>query len=384
MKLTSLSASSAKVYETCPARWKVEYEDKSPRTGGSAANLGTVCHEALERWVAEGHYQAGYTPDQAIETITRLYDEAWWRLFSDRKRYREGLDLTLKWLDRQDWTGRIVLSTEEKFEFMIPTSIGDVPLRYIWDRCDQLDDDGFEIEVVDYKTVMAAVSPEDLRNDLIQPAVYALAAMLKYPKAKKVRVTFDLLRYDRVGVIFTREECHGTWDYLHGLAERIIADDGTTETLNDECRWCPRKAACVTLARSVELTKDVRAMTPEELAEMRVRVGAAVSALKNLQDDVDTQISTYMKGVGAQEHELENGYTLVEYRTGSRRFMTVEDFVAIFGEKKALEVASIPIKVVDELLEDPMFSPADLSVIRRRIRRTQGSTSVKVKPPRKR
>jgi len=181
MEPKSLSASSSAVFELCPARFKAENLNRSPDIDNDAASLGTACHEVCELWVADGHYLLNLAQSDIERIIGELYEAAYWKVMADRERYDEGLALCMKWVERQDWTGRTVLTTEVKKYFEVPTSIGPIPFNYIMDRMDRMDDG--DIEVVDYKTVMAPVQPDDLKKR-IQPRAYALAAQIEHPDAQ--------------------------------------------------------------------------------------------------------------------------------------------------------------------------------------------------------
>jgi hypothetical protein len=107
----TLSASSALVFEGCEARFLAESIQKIPSVQNSAAALGTVCHAVLEWWVMSNYHRLPNTP---FDVMVKQYDEAYFTLFSDKSRYDEGLEMCRRWYDRQDWTGRQVLSTEKK------------------------------------------------------------------------------------------------------------------------------------------------------------------------------------------------------------------------------------------------------------------------------
>ena len=226
----SLSATSLAAYE-CPARWRVEYMNKPPSLSGEAAALGSACHQVLEAVVIAGYHTNPHPAGPAAMggVIDDLWDIAAKNHMVPEDRYDEGRDLCHRWWDRQTWDGRYVLSTEKKETFPLKTSIGDIPFTFIWDRCDLLrgtPEEPLEIEVIDYKSYARPITSAVLRRR-IQARAYAVAAQMKWKTVKKVWVTFDLLRYDAVGTVFTVEENRDTYRYLKEMAEKIIADDGT-------------------------------------------------------------------------------------------------------------------------------------------------------------
>jgi PD-(D/E)XK nuclease superfamily len=89
MRLRSLSASSAQVYEECPARWAAEMRDRVPQIGGSAANLGTACHGTFDDFVKNNWHLRPM--GEQLQAIVQLYDHWYHVLFSDTERYEEAL-----------------------------------------------------------------------------------------------------------------------------------------------------------------------------------------------------------------------------------------------------------------------------------------------------
>lgn len=371
----SLSATSCDSYETCPARWKANYIDRAAEEGSSAASLGTACHAALEHWIADGHYTADLERDEAMKVIKKLFTDAYRELFADDARFAEGLGMCVKWLDRQDWSGREVLSTEQKLEFPLPTSIGDIPFRYIWDRCDRLDDGS--IEVVDYKTIMRPVQPEDLKHK-IQPRAYALAAQLQYPDAKRIWVTYDMLRYEPVGVVFTVEENRETYRYLRNLAERIIADDAAPERLNANCRWCVRRHACETLQSHASVGGVYGITDPKAAADRRADLIHQKTAIELLVNELDEMVLQYMEESDTLEFRTER--TKVVATTRATRTIDSERAAGIIGPDLLARYGKLNVSAVDEMLKGTELDDTEKSQLRQLIRKQHGKISLKTDP----
>lgn len=379
----SLSPTSAQVYEACPSRWRVEFLEKAPQPPGDAAGMGTVDHAVLQRWVEEGWYQrSGF--DREAE-VARIYEEEYRKVFAHDEKYGEGLELALRWLARQDWTNRVVLCTEKKRSFEVPTSVGPIPFNYIMDRMDLLEgphqaSGHMEIEVVDYKTIGQPLQPEQLKLRL-QARCYALAAQLEYPDADRIWVTFDLLRYEPVGCVFTKQDNRETWRYLVALAERIIADDGTAERLNPDCRYCIRKHECGTLNRHV-LAGGVLGITdPADAADRRAKLDYAKKAIEKMIAELDPVILTYC------ENESVDGFatdeTVVTLTASKRRDVDPVLASRVIGSDLLVEHgAKLPMKAVDELLKKKSSTLTDeqKSRLRRLIRTNYGDLRVETKP----
>ncbi len=379
----SLSASSALVFESCPARWRAEYQERAPQPSGDAASLGTACHGALERWVTEGWYQEFPDGEEAVAggeglmVMDRLFEEEYRRIFSHDDRLDEGRELCSKWLLRQDWEGREVISAEVKQSFDLKTSVGPIPFNYIWDRCDRLKNG--DIEVVDYKTLSAPLQPDHLKRR-IQARAYALAAQIAFPDARRIWVTFDMLRYDPVGVVFDRDENIATWQYLRALAERIITSEGVEEHLNAECRYCVRRHECETLNRHAAAGGHLAIDDPDKAAERRLHLESAKKAIEQMLGELDEVILSYC------EHNELLGFSTgsVKVEITARRTRTVDSaqVARVIGPELVAANAKFGVTALDQLVKakNSPLSDEQKSELRQLVRLQFGEPSVKVKP----
>lgn len=332
MKLKTLSATSADTFAACPARWKAVYEDQADEEASSAAALGTALHLALEWFVAGGHHLGG-DPAKQLDTLT---SELWPLAFrqtpgTQGKDFDAGVEMLTNWLTRQDWENRTVLSTEQKSHFVLPTSEGDIPFNYIWDRCDRLSDGS--IEVVDYKSWVRNANIEDVRNST-QPRCYALAAQLQFPDADEVWVTLDQLRYSEVSVRFTKEQNRETWRWLRQLAEDIIASDGSQEQINSNCRWCIRRHACDALRKHLKVGGPLSITDPDEAALKRRELENVKGAIDSMMRDLDAVILGHAEEVELTEWATDDGVN-VRLSAGTKRSVDAERVARLLGEQTA-------------------------------------------------
>jgi RecB family exonuclease len=369
----TISASAAHVFDLCPARYKAEWVDRIPDLSTSAADLGTVCHAALDVYVSKEYYKH---PDVAV--LKNLFVEAYDLVFSDRGRLREGWDMLQNWFERTDLNdGRKILSTEQKSTFSLPTSAGPIPFTYIFDRCDQRPDGS--IEVIDYKSVSQPIQPEDLKKR-IQPRVYGLAASIAYkhlaPPA--VWVTYDLLRYDTVGAKFTREDNIETWRWLLGLAERILADDGLTEKLNPECRWCVRKAVCKTLIKHATGGGALSIDTLDDAADARASLDYARSAIVAQISDLDEFILVEMEE--RDDTEYKTSKTRLNIRVSGRREIDSERANKVLPPELVAKYCKLPISAIDEILKNGTLDTETKAALKSMIRKKPTKPSVVTSP----
>lgn len=348
----SLSASSILVSEACMARWKAENYDRTPQMVNDPAGVGSSVHFALEHFVKAVYLDktiewtdVQYLNDMYILGYTTTFDST----DHDTDNFRDGATLVANWYHRfREGLPHEVLSCEVKENFMVKTSVGDIPFNFIWDRADYRGDDVYE--VVDYKTLRAFVRPEDLKQK-IQPRAYALAAQIKWPNAKRIWVRFDMLRHDEsVAVAFTREENADTWRYIKRAAERIIAtdEDKVEEKVNDECKWCIRKANCDTLAK-VRTGGSVLGMTLEELVERKFYLDAQTTAIKYAQEELDKAI--VKEAEQREEIEFEVGDYKVDITARKTRKPNSAAIAHLVGPELSRKYGTFTVTNVEKMLK---------------------------------
>lgn len=368
MKLHHLSASSAKMFEACEAQWGAKYDGGGMDIGGEAAGLGSAIHTALEKLVALDEHLGA----DAWDKLLAHYDDAYWQELPTAEKYDEGKKIIGDWLARTDWSGRTVLSTEDRLEFMLETKYGEVPMVYIIDRLDRHDDG--DLEVVDYKSGVWTLSYEQLRSD-VQARTYA-TAIWKSHGAQRVWVTFDYLRSNPVGVRFTAEQCQDHYNYLVRLAERIIESDGTKETVGSGCRFCLRRSECVSLRRYAQNNVALTG-TLGQLIARRAEIDAAQKALTESLKELDGVLMRHFDESGETELVGDQGQ---KARLASRRYRQVDsDGVAQILEPAMLaRYATVSVSAVDELLANEDLDPDTVVKLRALVRTRNSAPSIRV------
>lgn len=373
MKPATGSASAFLVFEGCEARFNATHVLRAHDLSGSAADLGTVCHAALERWVKLGwHF-----PQQPFTKLVELFDEEYAKLFSDDSRKAEGRKIMENWYKRSGdeyWAGRTVVSTEDKRFFTIKTPWDPAfPINYIFDRLDLVNG---EPEVVDYKSVAQPIQPEDLKRR-IQPRLYALATQLEYPETKGIWVTFDLLRYDTVSARFSVEENRATYRYIKALCRRIHESDGTQETLNAECRYCIRKMHCKELRNHGEAGGVLALGDVDKAIDLRARLDWAIGAYMNLRTDLDDFI---MQECEERETlEIKTANTELKVSVSGKREVDIERIAPILGPEIMAKYGSFGIGVLDKILEEEDLTEDQKSRVRQAVHKRMNKPTIKTK-----
>jgi RecB family exonuclease len=374
-----LSASAIEAFEKCPANFNAKMIARAPEIRGAAADRGVVVHAALETFVAEGHYKATGN----LKTLEDICRSEYVEVFSDNSELKACLDLCRRWFSHQDWTGREVLSTESKeffsipYEYMVEGELmkAEMEFTYIWDRCDRLDNGA--IDVIDYKTVTRPITADDMRAR-IQPRLYGLAAQLKYPNAERIWVTYDLLRYEPVGVVFTKDDNRETYRYLQSVCRRVRESDGSEESLNENCRWCVRGATCETLQANISAGGILSVGSVGEAAELRMRLDAQRGGVSALIDNLDSYLLEEMERQDAVD--LQTDTAQIKMTAQGRRKVDAQAVVETVGADIAAHYGNLTVEAVEQMLADEDLTEEQMSQVRQAIKKQFGSARIKVIP----
>jgi len=326
----SLSASALQVAESCMARYHAEYILRAERIPNNAASLGTAVHAALEWYVKAVYLERTKAPSLSyLLELFRLHFSVEFATFdTDSDEYKDGVDMLTRWYGRTNFEDRTVLSCEIKTSYPISTTAGDIPFNYIWDRFDQIGDE--EYEVIDYKTIRLSFSPHELRNKL-QARMYGLMAQILKPNARRIWVTFDLLRHEGpVSIVFTRDDNIATWEYVHDTAERIIATPETDvpEKLNSECRWCVRKVSCSKLQSNIA-GGGVFSIDDDSMIDHRANLEYQRKAIEEALREMDKVILE--RALREDRVEFESDENRIEVGWSSRRAVDPERVLNVVG-----------------------------------------------------
>lgn len=349
----SLSASSLQVFTLCPARWQVEYLNRTPTPENDAAMLGTSVHGACELWVEECYIKHSMEP--TLKLLLDFYQMSFISTFgtadTDTALYKDGVEMLKKWHKRTSFEGFEVLSVEQKKSFDVPYMLDGVkhfvPYNYVMDRMDRLPDGS--IRVVDYKSIRVPITSDQLRKK-VQARSYGLAAQIEYPDAPRIFVEFDMFRHDPAGVVFTREDNANTWRYLKAEAQRIIdtPNEDAPEKLNMECGYCPRKAHCKTLNANIN-GQGIQSLTPDQAVEMKYNLQSKVRGLERLLEEVDDLI--LMEAVNRDELEWDTPFGHVEIKGSRRRQAQTQAIAEIIGPDLMKQYGGLTMGNIDSLLK---------------------------------
>jgi hypothetical protein len=375
------------------ARWKAEYFDRSRGFGGSAAMVGTSCHYALEKFV-EWVYLTKEGKWSDVKQLELFYMRGFMETFGHGDfqcdEYKDGWELVLKWWKRTDLSDAAeIISVENKQNFPVPVIMPgtgekfDIPCTYIMDRMDVLvyDANGDEevVRVVDYKTIRIPLDSDELKQK-VQAKVYALMAKIKYPKARRIWVVFDLLRHESVGVAFDHADCVEIWEWLKREAQRIVdtPENNPPESLNDECRFCVRKATCKTLLANVQ-HGGIFSLDPLAIAQLKLELEQRIKGLQGLVSECEGQLLA--EASARDELEWNAGPVDVEITASRRRNVTDPELLnKILGPDLVAQYGKIGVTEIDSLLKTPgLLTDDQKAEIKELVKWKYGDLKAKVK-----
>lgn len=383
----SLSATALQSFAACPARYKAEKLDFADGvSSNSAATLGSACHGALEMYVKAVFLEGKYEQDEKLllDFFKMSYATEFGSYDYETIEYMDGYDMLQKWFRRTTFpeTTRII-SCEQKTFFNVPTSVGDIPFNYIWDRFDQIGERTFK--VVDYKSNRWRIQPSDLKKK-IQARAYGLACAIQLKSQDieydRIWVEFDLLRHGAVGTSFSREEIAATWFFIKDSAEEIIrrAEDEFEERLNAECLFCPRKAGCDALKKNITVGGIHSIGSVEEAIDIRAQVQWQKQGLESLLKEIDMKILAEAKA--RDMDEFESDMNRLKITASNNRAIDAERAENVLGPKLFAKYGSTKINMgdIDKLLKGKELTDEQKAQLSGLIYRKTGEPSVKIEP----
>ena len=231
-----LSYSSINTYETCPAKFKFQYEDRLPSAPSPALSFGDSLHRALHLFHGRPVPVA-----PSLEELDEMLDSVWvregFRDHSEERMYRDHGRQVLHQYHRENAGDyRIPAALEHRFTI----EIEGVALSGVIDRMDRIPGGGYEI--IDYKTNRRLPPQQRIDRDL-QLSIYHLAAREVWGIEPERLTLYYLLPGQRMTTVRTRADVDDLRRRIGTVAERIRA--GRFEPRqNPLCDWCEYQHLC--------------------------------------------------------------------------------------------------------------------------------------------
>ncbi|MCB9588940.1 MAG: PD-(D/E)XK nuclease family protein [Polyangiaceae bacterium] len=359
-----LSYSRLSRFETCPLSYRLHYIEKKQAEPGLPLRFGKTIHAVLERLIKEvvdDERTGPLSEERAIE----LYREAWGaERLTGMDVFAEGLAILRRFIAEQGVVDhRDVLAIEK--EFRLP--VGPFEVLGFIDRVDWIDDE--TVEVIDYKTNHQLFTRDEVDTSL-QMSLYEVAVRRLWPWAKKVKLTFWMLRHGvRQETTRTEEQLADALAYVETLGRQTETATEYPARLNTNCSYCDHRKQCPAYADAL---KGKREFIVEDLADLegvareREEVARLAKALYARKEELEDILKAQLKerdelvlggvryrmfATTSLDYPLEPTLSLLADATGLSRDEVLGKLGAI--DKKALDAL---LKSLGKKLDKPRVS----------------------------
>ena len=359
-----LSYSRLSRFETCPLSYRLHYIEKKQAEPGLPLRFGKTIHAVLERLIKEV-VDDERTGPLSEERAVELYREAWGtERLTGMDVFAEGLAILRRFIAEQGVVDhRDVLAIEK--EFRLP--VGPFEVLGFIDRVDWIDDE--TVEVIDYKTNHQLFTRDEVDTSL-QMSLYEVAVRRLWPWAKKVKLTFWMLRHGvRQVTTRTEEQLADALAYVETLGRQTETATAYPARLNTNCSYCDHRKQCPAYA---EALKGKREFIVEDLADLegvareREEVARLAKALYARKEELEDILKAQLKerdelvlggvryrmfATTSLDYPLEPTLSLLADATGLSRDEVLGKLGAI--DKKALDAL---LKSLGKKLDKPRVS----------------------------
>jgi putative RecB family exonuclease len=231
-----LSYSSIDAYETCPARFKFQYEDRIPGKPSAALSFGDSLHQALF------HFHNRPVPvAPSLEELHEILDGVWVREGytdpSQERVYKDHAKQVLTTYHREN-TPQYRIPAALEFKFSI--EVEGVQVAGTIDRLDRIPGGGYEL--IDYKTNRRLPPMSRVEHDL-QLSIYFLAAREVWGIEPERLTLYFLLPGQRMTTTRTSADADELRRRIAVVAERVAAGKFEPRE-NPLCGWCDYQHLC--------------------------------------------------------------------------------------------------------------------------------------------
>jgi RecB family exonuclease len=233
---TQLSYSRIDTYETCPAKYKFQYEDKLPGRPSPVLSFGDSLHRSLF------HFHNRPVPvAPSLEELHEILEAVWLSEgFETEAEERMYFDHGRQILAQYHRDNADSFRIPAALEFRFTIDVEGVRVSGVIDRMDRLPGGGYEI--IDYKTNRRLPPMSRIEQDL-QLSIYWLAAREVWGIEPERLTLYYLLPGQRMSTTRSPEQADELRRRIAVVAERIAAGKFEPRE-NPLCNWCDFQALC--------------------------------------------------------------------------------------------------------------------------------------------
>jgi RecB family exonuclease len=349
-----LSYSRLTRFESCPLSYRYHYIDKLTSEPGMPLRFGKVVHAALERQLREVIDQEKTGPLDDERAVT-LFSEAWAaEQLTGVHEFGEGVAIVRAFVRAQGVIDhRDVLAVEK--EFRLPA--GPFTVVGFIDRVDRIDDE--TIEVVDYKTNRQLFTREEVDTSL-QLSLYEIAVRRMWPWAKKVRLTFAMLRHGvRMTTTRTEEQLTAALRYAETIGRMTEEATDFPARVSGNCVYCDHRAHCSAYADALSGRRAVLGADPDDLeaiAREREEVARLAKIMYARKSELEGVLRQHLQGedslvLAGMRYSLTPTTSGVAYPT-SKTLRVLQEKTGLAADDLVERIAVIDKERLDALVRD--------------------------------
>lgn len=290
---THLSFSRLQRFEQCPLSFKLHYIEQRKAEPGVPLRFGKAVHAVLETLVGEAVATRSTGPLSVARAI-ELWGPEWAKAnLVGLELFTQGVAILKQFVrDEGVLDASTVLATEKEFRL----EIGGFSVLGFIDRVNWIDEE--TVEIVDYKTNHQLFTRDEVDASL-QMSLYELAARQLWPWAKKVRLTFWMLRHGlRQTTTRTADELEAAKAYVEAMGRQTETASDYPARVHSGCTYCDHRSACPAYAEVLDGSREVvhdDLADLEQIAVERERVATRVRILQAHKTELEKVIKNHLK-----------------------------------------------------------------------------------------
>lgn len=290
---THLSFSRLQRFEQCPLSFKLHYIDQRKAAPGVPLRFGKAVHAVLETLVGEA-VATRTTGPLSVARAIELWGPEWAKAnLVGLELFTQGVAILKQFVrDEGVLDPSTVLATEKEFRL----EIGGFSVLGFIDRVNWIDEE--TVEIVDYKTNHQLFTRDEVDASL-QMSLYELAARQLWPWAKKVRLTFWMLRHGlRQTTTRTADELDAAKAYVEAMGKQTETASEYPARVHSGCTYCDHRSECHAYAEVLDGSREVvhdDLADLEQIAVERERVATRVRILQAHKTELEKVIKNHLK-----------------------------------------------------------------------------------------
>lgn len=245
--MKTFSNSKLSCFEQCPLKFKFHYIDKIETEIETTveAFLGEKVHETLEKLYKDLKFQKM----NSLKELLKFFNEEWKKNWNDaivivKNEYSEENYKKMGEKYITDYYNRYKPFDQAKTIGLETKGFVDIGNYKIHVRIDRLAVDGDTYEIHDYKTNNSLPTQEKIDHDR-QLAIYACGVKKMYPDAKKIRLIWHFLAFDKEMISSrTDEDLEKMKEEVIDVINAILSCKDYSAKESNLCEWCEFRPLC--------------------------------------------------------------------------------------------------------------------------------------------